>query len=120
MHHSGTLRRMKTIRLTLLALIGCAVSSFGGEIFGTISQGSKAAGAGLDVEIKSATKAYPKVKTDALGRYHVYVAELGPCTLTVYFDNHQTDPFDIESYSTSVRFDLAVENKNGTYILRRR
>jgi hypothetical protein len=112
---------MKKIPSTVVvALMVCASSVSGGEIFGTISRGLKPAGAGLGVQIKMGAKTYPEAKTDELGRYHVYVAEVGPCTVTVHFDSHETDPLDIESYATSVRFDLAIENKDGKYVLRRR
>ena len=117
---------MKTVRLTCLAVMVCAASSLGGEIFGTISEGSKesskAVGVGAIVHIKPTTAAKPyDAKTDESGRYHVYVAEIGKCTVVVdWKDQKNIGSLEIESYETPVRFDLAIEKADGTYSLRRR
>jgi hypothetical protein len=108
---------MTTVRLIPLALILCAASSLGGEIYGTIKEDGKAVAKDIVVTIEIEGKSYPK-STDEFGSYRIFVPEVGKCTAKVAF-NGQTISNDIESYSTPVRFDLAIENNGGKYSLRR-
>lgn len=108
---------MTTVRLILLALILCAASSFGGEIYGTIKENGTPIGKDVVVTVELAGKSYPK-STDEFGSYRIFVTEPGKCTVKVAFKG-QTISSEIESYSTPVRFDLAIENKDGKYSLRR-
>jgi hypothetical protein len=108
---------MNTVRLTLLALTVCAASTFGGEIYGTIKEGERPVGKGVKLEIKTAAQVYSAV-TDDFGNYRVVVAETGKYAITVQF-NGQPISCEIQSYSTPVLFDLAIENKDGKYSLRR-
>src|SRR5260370_33294253 len=82
--HRDTLRRMNTVRLTILALIGCAASSFGGEIYGTIKEGDRPVGKGVQLEIKTGAQVY-STTTDEFGNYRVIVVETGKGALTVQF-----------------------------------
>ena len=109
---------MNTIRLTLLALIICAVSSFGGEIYGTIKEGGKPVEKGLRVEIKTEAADTYKAYTDDFGNYRIIVPETGKWTITVWFKD-QAIKGDIQSYWTSARFDWALEKTGETYSLKR-
>jgi len=108
---------MNTLRLILLSLIICSVSSFGGEIYGTIKEGERPVGRGVRLEIKTAARAYPAV-TDDFGNYRVVVGETGKCAITVQF-REQSILGEIQSYFTSVRFDWVLEKRGETYLLKR-
>ena len=108
---------MKAVRLISLALTLVAASSLGGEIYGTIKENGKPIGKDIAVTIEIAGKSYSK-PTDEFGSYRIFVAESGKGTAKLAF-KEQTISGEIESYSTPVRFDLVIENKDGHYILRR-
>jgi hypothetical protein len=56
--------------------------------------------------------------TDEFGSYRIFATESGKGTVKIAFTG-QTISGEIESYSTPVRFDLAIENRGGHYTLRR-
>ena len=104
-------------RLSSVALIFCAASSFGGEIYGTIKENGKPIANGIPVTIELNGKVYSK-PTDEFGSYRIIVAETGKGTVKIAF-KQQTVGCEIQSYSTPVRFDLVIENVNGQYLLKR-
>jgi hypothetical protein len=108
---------MKTVRLTCLALTLVAASTFGGEIYGTITENGKPVGKDVAVTIEIGGQSYSK-PTDEFGSYRIFVAESGKGTAKVAFKG-QTISGEIESYSKPVRFDLAIENKGGQHFLQR-
>ena len=108
---------MQTVRLTALALTLVAASSFGGEIYGTIKEDGKPVGKDIAVTVEIGGQSYSK-PTDEFGSYRIFVAESGKCIAKVAFKG-QIISGEIESYSTPIRFDLAIENKGGHYALRR-
>jgi hypothetical protein len=110
-------RPMNTLPLTCFALALLAASSFAGEIYGTITQNGKPVGKDVAVTIAIGGQSYSKV-TDEFGSYRIFVAESGKGTVKIAFKT-QIISGEIESYSTPVRFDLAIENKDGHYALRR-
>ena len=110
-------RPMKTLRLTCLALALFAVPSFAGEIYGTITENGKPVGKDVAVTIQIGGQSYSK-PTDEFGSYRIFATESGKGTVKVAFKG-QSISGDIESYSTPVRFDLAIENRGGHYTLRR-
>jgi hypothetical protein len=107
---------MTTVRLIRLALLVCAASSLGGEIYGTIKEDGKPVGKDVVVTVELGGKSYPK-STDGFGSYRIFVTDPGKCTVKVAFKG-QLISSEIESYSTPVRFDLAIKNKDGKYSLR--
>lgn len=109
---------MKTIRLILLTLTVCAVSSFGGEIYGTIKEGGKPVERGVRVEITTDARAVYSTSTDEFGNYRVTVPETGKCKIAIWFGG-QAIWGDIQSYWTAVRFDWALEKTGKTYLLKR-
>lgn len=104
-------------RLTFVALIFCAASTFGGEIYGTIKESGKPIAKDIPVTIELNGKAYSK-PTDEFGSYRIIVAETGKGTAKIVFKEQPID-CEIQSYSTPVRFDLVIENVNGKYLLKR-
>ena len=108
---------MKTIRLSLLALVICVAPSFGGEIYGTITEGERPVGKGVALEIRSGAQVYPAV-TDDFGNYRAVVVETGKCAITVQFRG-QSISGEIQSYWGAARFDWALEKRGGKYSLKR-
>jgi len=108
---------MTTVRLIPLALILCAASSFGGEIYGTIKEGEKPIGKGVTLEIKNGAQVYSAV-TDDFGNYRVIVAETGKCEITVQFKG-QSVPGEVQSYWKPARFDWVLEKNDEKYSLKR-
>ncbi len=110
---------MKGFRLCLLALIFFLSPSMSqaGEIYGTIKEGGKPVGPGVKVTINSGEKSYSR-ETDKYSSYRAYVRETGPVTITVDYKG-QKSSMDASSYEGPVRFNLVLEQKNGSYSLRK-
>ena len=110
---------MKTIPI-LIALLVCVPSfAYGGEVYGTLTEGDRSVGGGAQVEVTCAGKTYPRNTTDQYGSYRLYVQETGKCTLKVHY-KEQSPSTEISSYEKSVRYDLVLEKKDGQYMLRRK
>ena len=90
-----------------------------GEIYGKITANGAPVGEAASIEMKCAKKAYPAVKTDKTGSYHVVVEETGKCTMTVTW-NKQTASLDLASYDDAVQADLVLEVKDGKLTVRRK
>jgi len=102
-----------------LAVLLLASAAVAGELYGTISEGGKSVGEGVAVEAKCGDKAYPEVKTDKSGSYHLMVQESGKCTLAVLYKD-QAPALEVASYDEGVQVDLVIEIKDGKYTLRRK
>jgi hypothetical protein len=111
---------MKTLRLTLFALTVCAASSFGGEVYGTITENGKPVEKGLSITITPGADNAPQ-QTDEFGSYRIFVPQVGACTLNLTRNKNskETVSCPIQSYSKPTRFDLILENTNGKCTLRR-
>ena len=109
---------MRAIPLTLLALTVSAVSSFGGEIYGTIKEGERPVGKGVAIEIKTNVEQPYSAVTDEFGNYRVIVPEPGRFPITVRF-NEQSVTSYVQSYWTPVRFDWVLERTGEKYSLKR-
>jgi len=109
---------MKSTMMLAILLLLTSTTAVGGEIFGTLSEGTKAVDAGVKVQISIAQKTY-QAETDKFGSYRVIVKESGKCTLTVHYKD-QSPVFQIVSYDKARRYDLVLETKDGTYFLRRK
>jgi hypothetical protein len=109
---------MKKLGVFLLLLMLFPSVALGGEIFGTITEEGRSIGQGTKVEIVSSGNTY-SAETDKFGSYRIYVKETGRCVLKVQHGG-QTPSIEISSYESSVRYDLALEKKDGQYSLKRR
>jgi hypothetical protein len=105
--------------LCSFATLLLAASAVAGEIYGTMSEGGKSIGEGVGVEAKCGDKAYPAVKTDKSGSYHLAVQETGKCNVVVLYKD-QAPSLDVASYDEGVQVDLVIEMKDGKYTLRRK
>src|SRR6266498_3959369 len=112
---------MNTTRIALLVLIVCLARSFGGEIYSTIKEGGRPVGRGVKVEITRGTEGAPgySADTDNFGNYRVIVPEIGRFVIAIQFKGKKTNPSEIQSYPTPVRFDWVLERTGETYSLRR-
>jgi len=90
-----------------------------GEVYGKIVEGSTSVGEAATVEAKCGEKAYPAVKTDKSGSYHLVVNETGKCAMTVNY-KEQSASLEIASYDDAVQYDLVLETKDGKLAVRRR
>ena len=111
-----------TQRRIALLLVACATASsvaLAGEIFGKVSEGAGAAPEGTEVSVKCADKAYPPVKTDKSGSYHLVTAESGKCTLTVK-RGESSASVTVASYDDPIQCDLVIESKAGQLSVRRK
>jgi hypothetical protein len=90
-----------------------------GEIYGTLTEGGRPVGEGVEVQAKCAGATYPPVKTDKSGSYHLAIKETGKCALTVKY-KQQAPTLEVASYEDGVQVDLVLEHKDGKWVLRRK
>ena len=112
------LSRSLRLFICVCALAAAAVMARAGELFGTLSEGDKPLPAGVKVEVSAGDKTYT-VETDKFGGYRVYVKEKGKCTLKVLYKG-QSPSREVMSFEKSTRYDLILEQKDGSYALRRK
>jgi hypothetical protein len=102
--------------LVILLLAACLAQA--GEIYGTITDGTKPVPAGAKVEITVAGKVYEGV-TDKIGSYRIVVMEKGKGRLTISLSD-QSPSSSVVSYDRSTRYDWVVETNDGKLSLRRK
>lgn len=107
------------MRRGIAALLLIASPALAGEMYGTITEAGKPVGEGAVVEARCGQTSYPGVKTDKSGTYHLVVKEKGKCTLTVRHKS-QTAAIEVASYDEGVQIDLVLEQKDGSYSLKRK
>jgi len=103
--------------LTLILAIPTLASA--GEILGKITSAGASVGEGTTVEAKCGAKAYPAVKTDKTGSYHLVVDETGKCTLTIG-SKGQSATLEVVSYDDAAQADVVLEVKDGKLTARRK
>jgi hypothetical protein len=108
---------MKTIIVYLVLFTASLSLVFGGEIYGTIKENGKPIRAGVKVQILINDKSQ-ETSTDNRGFYSIYVTERGKGELIIHYDN-QIPSHPIYSSSAAVRYDFALVEENGKYILKR-
>jgi hypothetical protein len=106
--------------LTTLALLLALPSlAAAGEVYGKITSGGAAVGEGTEISAKCGAKAYPAVKTDKAGSFHLVVAETGKCTLTVT-QKGQSASVEVVSYDEGAQADIVLDAKDGKLSARRK
>src|SRR5258705_12180993 len=101
---------MRKLASTFALLIALPTIAAAGEVYGKITSGGAAVGEGTEVSAKCGAKAYPAVKTDKTGSFHLVVAETGKCTLTVTQKGQSATP-EIVSYDEGRQADVVLETK---------
>ncbi len=109
---------MRSLGMAVLALLFCASCVLAGELYGTITDGTKPVGAGVKVDVKASGTVYT-AETDKFGSYRIFVKEKGKCILTVYLKEH-TAAVELFSYDKSTRYDWICEMQGGKALLRRK
>jgi hypothetical protein len=110
---------MRRLALALVVIVAASSLALAGEVYGKIFEGTASVGDGGTVEAKCGAKAYPAVKTDKTGSYHLFLEETGKCTMTVKY-KQQSASLEIASYDDAVQYDLALETKDGKLTARRK
>ena len=108
----------RTVAILTLVLAMPTLAS-AGEILGKVTSAGAPVGEGATVEAKCGDKAYPAVKTDKAGSYHLVVAETGKCTLTIGFKG-QTATLEVVSYDDAAQADVVLDVKDGKLTARRK
>jgi hypothetical protein len=123
------------IALAVAMTLTSSAAAHAGKIFGDIRLGDKPVPEGVKVTVTTlitvpaATgetgEASPKATvadstvTDKFGAYTLKVKGEGKCTLTVHWDT-QAPSIEIISYNSTTRYDLILEKKDDTYIVKRK
>jgi hypothetical protein len=110
---------MKKLAATFVLLLGVPTLASAGEVYGKITSGGAPVGEGTEVSAKCGAKAYPAVKTDKSGSFHLVVAETGKCTLTVT-QKGQSASLEVVSYDEGAQADIVLEVKDGKLSARRK
>jgi hypothetical protein len=109
---------MKFKGIVLLVLLLAATAAPAGEVFGTITDGTKPLPAGVRVTIARSGKV-DSTETDKFGSYRIVVKEKGKCVFTVYVKD-QAPSQEVFSYDKSMRYDWTLETTNEKLTLRRK
>lgn len=110
---------MKRVLLLAVVLSASASAALAGEIYGKITEGNRAVGEGVPVQVKCGDKTYGPAKTDAGGSYHLVAQATGKCTLSVTYRD-QVASIEVASYDEGAQVDLVLEMKDGKLTLRRK
>ena len=110
---------MKKLATTLAVLLALPTLAAAGEVYGKITSGGAAVGEGTEVAAKCGAKAYPAVKTDKTGSFHLVVDETGKCTLTVT-QKGLSASLEVVSYDDGAQADIVLESKDGKLTARRK
>ena len=110
---------MKKLATTFALLVALPTLATAGEVYGKVTSGGAAVGEGVEVSAKCGAKAYPAVKTDKTGSFHLVVAETGKCALTVT-QKGQSASLDVVSYDEGAQVDIVLEVKDGKLSARRK
>ena len=107
-----------TRELIFLGALGCALPLYGGQVFGTLTEGGKAVASGVEVVVDCSGEQV-KGTTDKFGAYRVNVQKTGRCTFTLAYKGQQPAA-TIASLSEPVSADFELQIQDGKYKLVRR
>ena len=111
---------MKKFISVVVLTICCAGVVNAGQIYGSVKEGSRSVGEGVEVSINCGGKPI-SAKTDSYGSYKLYVSNSGKCTLSIYYQNQWSQPFPVFSDLEPIRYDFELmKQPNGTFVLKRR
>jgi hypothetical protein len=109
---------MKLACMVLVTLLCFTSLALAGNVYGTITEGGKAVGQGVKLEIACGDKKYD-TQTDGTGGFKIFVPDKGKCMLKVNYQG-QSPALEISSYEGSVQYDLILEKQGGQYTLKRK
>jgi hypothetical protein len=99
-------------------ILGFAVQSFAGKIYGSITEGGKPVAQGVKVDVACGSNTY-SAATDQYGAFNLFAKDQGKCTLKVSYQG-QTPSIEINSFDGSVQYDLIIEKQGANYSLKRK
>ena len=102
----------------VLVSLAFAAAARAGEVYGTITESGKPAGAGLALKL-ACEGASAEGKTDAYGSYSLKVAATGNCTLTVA-SKAGSPSLALNLYDKPARYDLVLTQNAGKYAVARK
>jgi hypothetical protein len=105
-------------QLILLGALGCTLPLYGGQIFGTLTEGGKAVAKGVEVVVDCSGE-QGKAATDDFGAYRVNVQKTGKCTITLTYKG-QKPAATVASLSEPASADFELQMLDGKYRLIRR
>lgn len=105
------------IAASIACLLLAASAARAGEIYGTLSDQGKPAGAGTALRLACGDAA-AEAKTDAYGAYSLKVNATGKCTLSV--PSAPGASLSVTVYEKSARYDLALGHSGGKTTLSRK
>jgi hypothetical protein len=112
--------RYGRIATRIATLVAATSMVLAGEVYGKITDGSAPVPEGTEVSVKCGGKAYPAVKTDKAGSYHLVTAEGGKCTMTIQ-KGALSASVEFASYEDdAVQCDIVLETKDGKLTARRK
>jgi hypothetical protein len=110
---------MKSIPVVFCyVLLVAAAPALAGNVFGSLKVDARSVGPGVDVRIACGSDVR-STKTDEYGAFSLNVPT-GRCNLDVSYQNQWTPSFPIASSEDPARYDFALVNENGRFVLKRR
>jgi len=109
---------MKHPFILLLFVLGFTAQAFAGKIYGSITEGGKPVAQGVKVQVSCGSNNY-EAQTDAYGAFNLFAMDKGKCVLKVIYQG-QMPSIEINSYDSSVQYDLILEKQSNQYTLKRK
>ena len=109
---------MQRAYLIAFFILGFAVHSFAGKIYGSITEGGKPVAQGVKVDVTCGSNNYSS-QTDNYGAFSVFAMAQGKCLLKVTYQG-QTPSIEVNSFEGAVQYDLILEKQGNQYTLKRK
>lgn len=109
---------MKYLIVAVFGFFLLVSPALGGEVYGTITDGSKPIAAGIKVTVTAGGQTY-STETDKFGSYRLFIKQKGKFTLTVQMKENSPSIEGI-SFDKSTRYDWILETKDARTTLRRK
>jgi len=109
---------MRRAYLIVLFILGFALQSFGGKIYGSITEGGKPVAQGVKVDVTCGSNNYSS-QTDNYGAFSLFAMAQGKCVLKVSYQG-QAPSIEVNSFDGSVQYDLILEKQGNQYTLKRK
>lgn len=109
---------MKTVPVVFCCALLVAAPALAGNVFGSLKVDARSVGPGVEVRIACGGDVR-STKTDEYGAFSLNVPT-GRCNLDVNYQNQWTPAFPIASSEDPARYDFALVNEGGRFVLKRR
>ncbi|MCF6147809.1 MAG: hypothetical protein E3K37_04030 [Candidatus Kuenenia sp.] len=112
---------MKNNLIVILFLLLNPTIAFSGEIYGTIKKDGRPIPEGSEIKVEMLTsgKTYSS-KCAQYGSYSLYVPGKGRGLLIIQNDELISEPILIYIYENAIQYDFVLEEKNGSFPVRRK